>query len=154
MALYKQTLIKGITAAGTVPDSHRIPLHRGGIGHLIAIGSVADVTLGSVTYYFSEAGVTLGSVTYYFSKAGVTLGSVTYCFSEAGVTLGSVTYCFSEAGVTLGSVTYYFEGAKVRIKNENANFLRKYLLLTAILFVLSGRDIRAVKKSEPFGLAV
>jgi len=25
-----------ITAAGTVPDSHRIPLHRGGIGHQIA----------------------------------------------------------------------------------------------------------------------
>jgi len=27
----------GITAAGTVPDSHRIPLHRGGISRLIAI---------------------------------------------------------------------------------------------------------------------
>ena len=27
----------GITAAGTVPDSHRIPLHRGGINRLIAI---------------------------------------------------------------------------------------------------------------------
>jgi hypothetical protein len=28
---------KGITAAGTVPDSHRIPLSQGGFGHLIAI---------------------------------------------------------------------------------------------------------------------
>ena len=27
---FKQTLKKGITAAGTVPDSHRIPLHRDG----------------------------------------------------------------------------------------------------------------------------
>jgi len=26
----------GITAAGTVPDSHRIPLHRGDIRRLIA----------------------------------------------------------------------------------------------------------------------
>ena len=31
MALYKQTIPRGITAAGTVPDSHRIPFHHGGI---------------------------------------------------------------------------------------------------------------------------
>jgi hypothetical protein len=36
VALYKQTSIMGITAAGTVPDSHRIPLHRGNICRLIA----------------------------------------------------------------------------------------------------------------------
>jgi len=28
VALYKQTLQRGITAAGTVPDSHRIPFHH------------------------------------------------------------------------------------------------------------------------------
>ena len=28
VALYRQTLQRGITAAGTVPDSHRIPLHQ------------------------------------------------------------------------------------------------------------------------------
>jgi hypothetical protein len=37
VALYKQTLQRGITAAGTVLDSHQIPLHRGGIGRQIAI---------------------------------------------------------------------------------------------------------------------
>jgi len=28
VALYEQTLLWGITAAGTAPDLHRIPLHR------------------------------------------------------------------------------------------------------------------------------
>ena len=37
VALYKQTSLRRITAAGTVPDSHRIPLHRGDFCRLIAI---------------------------------------------------------------------------------------------------------------------
>jgi hypothetical protein len=36
VALYKQAFLRGITAAGTVPDSHRIPFRRGDIGHQIA----------------------------------------------------------------------------------------------------------------------
>jgi hypothetical protein len=36
VALYKQTFSRGITAAGTVPDSHRIPFRRGDISHQIA----------------------------------------------------------------------------------------------------------------------
>ena len=36
VALYKQTSLRRITAAGTVPDSHRIPLHHGGYSHQIA----------------------------------------------------------------------------------------------------------------------
>ena len=36
----------GITAAGTVPDSHRIPFHQGGIGRLIA-NSAAKLQLFS-----------------------------------------------------------------------------------------------------------
>jgi hypothetical protein len=36
VALYKQASLMGITAAGTVPDSHRIPLHHGGFCPQIA----------------------------------------------------------------------------------------------------------------------
>ena len=42
VALYKQISKMGITAAGTVPDSHRIPLHHGDIGHQIAIFGCKD----------------------------------------------------------------------------------------------------------------
>ncbi len=38
-------MFEGITAAGTVPDSHRIPLHRGGQGHPITIKFAAKVQL-------------------------------------------------------------------------------------------------------------
>ncbi len=37
VALYKQTLQKGITAAGTVPDSHRIPFHQTAFDRQIAL---------------------------------------------------------------------------------------------------------------------
>ena len=50
VALYKQTLPRGITAAGTVPDFHRIPLRRGGVGRLTAILVLCSVALVSVTY--------------------------------------------------------------------------------------------------------
>lgn len=36
VALYEQASLMGITAAGTVPDSHRIPLHHGGFCPQIA----------------------------------------------------------------------------------------------------------------------
>ena len=37
VASYKQAIPRGITAAGTAPDSHRIPLRRGGCSRLIAL---------------------------------------------------------------------------------------------------------------------
>ena len=37
MASYKQAPLTGITAAGTVPDSHRVPLHQADFFHQIAI---------------------------------------------------------------------------------------------------------------------
>jgi hypothetical protein len=44
VALYKQTSFAGITAAGTVPDSHRIPFRRGNYRRLIAISGCKDTT--------------------------------------------------------------------------------------------------------------
>jgi hypothetical protein len=44
----------GITAAGTVPDSHRIPFHHGGISHQIALFGCKDTNNLQINNHFPK----------------------------------------------------------------------------------------------------
>ena len=44
VALHKQTLLRRITAAGTVPDSHRIPLHQAASATRLPLSVCKDTT--------------------------------------------------------------------------------------------------------------